>query len=106
MGTLKPKGSSAYSYLKDDPFKLGCIQCKQTMHSVSFSFQPEICISLNTTNDVGNLFTIANCINYSYRDNRVYCEKCNSGYYLVIDKKSCVPDSIINCEIYEITSSG
>lgn len=38
QGTFKKNKGTAYSYLNDDPFKLGCVKCKNTMHSVSFSF--------------------------------------------------------------------
>lgn len=61
QGTLKKNTGSAYSYLKDDPFKLGCIKCKNTMHSVSFDFAPEICVSLDTTIDESKIFTINFC---------------------------------------------
>lgn len=44
MGTLKKNEDNAYKYLNDDPFKLGCIKCKNTMYAVSFEFKPKICI--------------------------------------------------------------
>lgn len=44
MGTLKKNEDNAYKYLNDDPFKLGCIKCKNTMYAVSFAFKPKICI--------------------------------------------------------------
>lgn len=40
IGTLKPKGSSPYDYLNDNPMLLGCMACKNTMYAVSFDFSP------------------------------------------------------------------
>ena len=103
IGNLKPSGNSPYDYLNDNPFKMGCISCKNTMYAVSFSFKPEICInntSASFSSTTSNTFKINNCSIFIFENNLLKCYKCDEGYYLTYDNLSCLLGSIENCLIY------
>lgn len=65
VGSLQKDSQNAYAFLKNNPFILGCISCKDTFYSVSFPFAPEICIentSLKSSLDsLKANFVINNC---------------------------------------------
>lgn len=80
MGTLDKDSSNAYNYLNDNPFRLGCISCQDSMFSIYFNFAPQICITNTTAKANTTLnanFVIDKCQSFSFSDGKVHCQQCN-----------------------------